>query len=58
MNPTPAEPKPSLAERFTLLPCRLLGHRWVEVPRSFRGRKGEKMRFQCSRCNMMGGFTN
>ena len=43
------------------LPCRWLGHHWVEVPQSLRRSQhsdGRKMRFRCSRCFMTGGFSN
>lgn len=43
------------------LPCRLLGHRWVEVPESLRRSArsdGAKMRFRCSRCSLVAGFSN
>ena len=43
------------------LPCRLLGHHWVEVPQTLRRSSrsdGSKMRFRCSRCFLVGGFTN
>ena len=43
------------------LPCRVLGHRWVEVPASHlsrRAREAHRMRFRCSRCFLMGGFSN
>lgn len=44
-------------EWFVALPCTLLGHKWHEVPRSLRGNQ-ERMRFQCKRCSLMGGFSN
>ena len=43
------------------LPCRLLGHHWVEVPQTLRRSSrcdGSRMRFRCSRCFLVGGFTN
>jgi hypothetical protein len=43
------------------LPCRLLGHHWVEVPEVLRRSAksdGRKMRFKCSRCYLTAGFTN
>ena len=47
---------PALAD----LPCRLLGHDWWEVPESLRrgpsNRKGERKRFQCRRCSLLGDF--
>lgn len=49
--------KAAIAEFFDAFPCNLIGHRWREVPRSFRGRQ-TTMRFQCSRCHRIGGFTN
>ena len=40
------------------LPCNVIGHRWVEVPDPVRRQAGRKMRFECTRCYMTGGFTN
>ena len=43
------------------LPCRVLGHRWKEVPASHlsaRARDAHRMRFRCARCHLMGGFSN
>jgi len=43
------------------LPCRVLGHHWVEVPQTLRRSSrsdGSKLRFRCSRCFLVGGFTN
>jgi hypothetical protein len=43
------------------LPCRILGHRWKEVPSSHvsaRAREAHRMRFRCSRCHLTAGFTN
>lgn len=43
------------------LPCRILGHKWVEVPAthmSARARDAHRMRFKCSRCYLTGGFSN
>lgn len=43
------------------LPCRVLGHRWREVPELLRRSShsdGRKMRFKCSRCFLTAGFTN
>jgi hypothetical protein len=43
------------------LPCRILGHHWVEVPELLRRSShsdGKKMRFKCSRCYLTGGFSN
>jgi len=41
------------------LPCAFVGHRWVEASRSARRENGRrKIRFKCSRCNMLAGFTN
>jgi hypothetical protein len=39
-------------------PCNVIGHRWVEIPRSLRRSKfdgGKRMRFKCSRCGMSAG---
>jgi len=43
------------------LPCRLLGHNWVEIPATLRRSSrndGSRMRFRCSRCFLVGGFSN
>jgi hypothetical protein len=40
------------------LPCNVIGHKWVEIPKSLRLTKysdGRRMRFKCSRCNMIAG---
>ena len=42
-------------------PCNVVGHRWVEIPESLRRSAksdGSRMRFQCSRCSIVGGFSN
>ena len=42
-------------------PCNVIGHHWVEVPRILRRSarsSGERMRFRCSRCSQVGGFSN
>jgi hypothetical protein len=43
-------------------PCNLIGHSWVEVPQTFRRSRqdqaGDRMRFQCKRCSLLGGFSN
>jgi hypothetical protein len=42
-------------------PCNLFGHHWVEVPQGLRRSArstGERMRFRCSRCFLVGGFSN
>jgi len=43
-------------------PCNLIGHSWVEVPqtlrRSARNQSAERMRFQCRRCSVLGGFSS
>lgn len=39
-------------------PCNVIGHHWVEIPRSLRRSTvsdGHRMRFKCSRCFLMGG---
>lgn len=46
-----------IADHLSGVLCRVIGHRWVEVPVSFRGRQAT-MRFKCARCPLMGGFTN
>jgi hypothetical protein len=51
----------AVVEAMEDLPCRLLGHHWVEVPHSLRRSArsdGERMRFRCSRCSLVGGFSN
>jgi len=41
------------------LPCRFVGHRWVEASRTVRReRRRTKMRFKCSRCQLHAGFSN
>lgn len=43
------------------LSCRIIGHAWKEVPASHlsaRAREAHRMRFRCSRCHLMGGFSN
>jgi len=43
------------------LPCRIIGHNWREVPEMLRrsaNSDGKRMRFKCSRCYMVGGFSN
>jgi hypothetical protein len=41
------------------LSCVFVGHRWVEASRTARRENGRrKIRFKCSRCNMLAGFTN
>lgn len=40
------------------LPCNVIGHRWVEVPRALRRTRhddGRRLRFKCSRCGMHSG---
>jgi hypothetical protein len=51
----------AVVEAMQDLPCRLLGHHWVEVPPSLRRSArsdGERMRFRCTRCSLVGGFSN
>jgi hypothetical protein len=41
-------------------PCSLIGHNWVEIPRSHRrksGSDGARIRFACSRCSQEADFT-
>jgi hypothetical protein len=41
-------------------PCNLLGHKWVEIPRSVRRTQpGDpaRIRFACSRCSLPADFT-
>jgi hypothetical protein len=41
------------------LPCNVIGHRWVEIPKSLRrsmfNDDGKRLRFKCSRCGMLAG---
>jgi hypothetical protein len=40
------------------LPCNVIGHRWVEIPKALRRSKlseGRHLRFKCSRCGMVAG---
>ena len=40
------------------LPCNVIGHKWVEIPKSLRRRKdddGKRLRFKCSHCGMVAG---
>jgi hypothetical protein len=42
-------------------PCNIIGHHWVEIPKTFRisaTSDGSKMRFKCSRCYLIAGFSN
>jgi hypothetical protein len=42
-------------------PCNVLGHRWKELPASFRSRQAKaqrKVEFACARCNLRAGFTS
>ena len=42
-------------------PCNVIGHHFREVPSSHlsaRDRARGRMRFKCTRCFLMGGFTN
>ena len=49
----------TVGEFIQSLPCRFVGHRWVEASRSARRERGrKKMRFKCSRCQMRAGFSN
>jgi hypothetical protein len=51
----------ALAGAMEDLPCRVLGHAWVEVPESLRRSAksdGAKMRFRCRRCSLVAGFSN
>jgi hypothetical protein len=40
-------------------PCTLIGHKWVEIPRSRHRTPGEvrRIRFACSRCSLPADFT-
>lgn len=43
------------------LPCKVLGHHWREVSPTHLGardRQRGRMRFRCTRCFLMGGFSN
>jgi hypothetical protein len=41
------------------LPCKFVGHRWVEASRGKRREQGRRrIRFHCARCRMRAGFTN
>ncbi len=49
----------AVGEFLYALPCRVVGHRWVESSRSTRRERGrKKIRFKCSRCRIHAGFTN
>jgi hypothetical protein len=49
----------AVGEFILALPCRFVGHRWVEASRSVRRERGRrKMRFKCSRCQLRAGFSN
>jgi hypothetical protein len=39
------------------LPCNVIGHKWVEIPKAERRAYGDprRMRFRCSRCEMITG---
>jgi hypothetical protein len=42
-------------------PCNITGHKWLEVPETLRRSArsdGSRMRFQCHRCGIVGGFSN
>ena len=49
----------AVGEFVYALPCKFVGHRWVEASRSNRRERGRKrLRFRCVRCRMHAGFTN
>ncbi len=49
----------AVGEFIYALPCKFVGHRWVEASRSIRRERGhKKIRFKCARCHMHAGFTN
>lgn len=50
----------SVGELVGGFPCSVIGHRWVEMPRPpWRSKKDDhRMHFRCSRCRLMGEFTN
>lgn len=51
----------SFGEFIEGLPCNLIGHHFKEVPQSHlsaRDRARGRMRFRCTRCFLMAGFTN
>jgi hypothetical protein len=51
----------SVGEFIEGFPCNVIGHHWVEIPRTQRRRRldgDRKMHFKCSRCFLEGRFTN
>jgi hypothetical protein len=41
------------------LPCNVIGHHWIEIPRAERRviyRDPRRMRFKCSRCRAVTGY--
>jgi hypothetical protein len=48
----------ALGEFVDGLPCTVIGHKWVEIPRSQRRAMyadPDPLRFRCSRCRMLAG---
>ena len=40
------------------LPCNVIGHKWVEIPKAQRlamFSDGKRLRFKCTRCHMIAG---
>ena len=40
------------------LPCNVIGHKWVEIPKALRRKQFEdanRLRFKCSRCGVVAG---
>ena len=40
------------------LPCNVIGHRWIEIPKAQRlvmFSDGKRLRFKCTRCGLIAG---
>ena len=50
-----------VSEFVSGFPCNTIGHKWVEIPKTLRKSQysdGERLRFKCERCSLVGGFSS